>query len=205
MKTETVLRKATQGQFLDIVATIVGALPKELTFADAKRIISNKGIVVRRIRKVLREFMLLQGIHIRVRIGGDTKETLLKKLSQTKVKVWATGMINNPAFQVVSIPITVNLLIVTIEDLGFTEEPDFSEVLSRGIKLGYQICHPEVGPQLWLQRELVSGLYYVAMNPLHSQDCLEPFYLSFPDGWLGQGPGMKAKLPLDQKIIFTEG
>ncbi len=140
-----------------------------------------------------------------MRIGGDTKEDLLKKLSRVKVKVWAKAMVEGQAFRVAPVTTTVNLLIVTIENLGFTESPDFNEVLVRGIELGYQICHPEVGPRLWLQGGLADGMYYVAMNPLHSRNPNpEPFYLAFPNDWLGQGPGMKAKLPLDQKIIFAQ-
>ncbi len=54
MTTRETVRRATDGQRSDIIATLVGAIPSDLSFDDAQAIIGNKGPFVADIREVFK-------------------------------------------------------------------------------------------------------------------------------------------------------
>jgi hypothetical protein len=122
---------------------------------------------VKVVKKVLTPFMA-------IRIGGTTKDKLIADIKANKnedgvadeVSNYAESMMANPAFTISKERGLVNLVRLTIAELGFIIEPktiDFmtEEFCARWSKEnldGYviELCHPEDGPQLrkyWLGQQ----------------------------------------------------
>jgi len=214
MSNETV-HQASQKQFLDIIATLIGAIPP-LSFSEAQGAIGNKGALTSSVRNSFRQFQKKQipGAWAVVTIGGDTKETILEKLKDRRVKMWAKSMIENPDFVPLPKSTTIGLVMKSVADLGFTQEPIIEEIFEKAEELGFSLCHPEVGTRMWIDNDCADGSYHVAMNPIKDCDghpCI--FSLSFANEatqklkgmyhWLNNGNGLKCKWGLDSKIIFS--
>ena len=214
MSNETV-RRASQKQIQDIIATIIGAIPS-LSFSEAQGVIGNKGVITNSVKNSFKQFLKksIPGAWAVVTIGGDSKEVLLGKLKSRKVKMWARTMIENPAFVTLPEPTTIGLIIKKVADLGFSQKPTIEEILEAGQEQGLLLCHPEVGPRLWLDNDCEDGSYFVAMDPIHDHNnTFSIFCLSFANKaeqhtkkmyhWLCADQGLKRKWDLSSKIIFT--
>ncbi len=63
----------------------------------------------------------------------------------------SADIMNKPAFILASQETTVDLVNISVADLGFTEQTNIKDVYARAIELGLSPCPAEVGPQLRLQ------------------------------------------------------
>ena len=61
-------------------------------------------------------------------------------------------LIDRPAFTLASTPTEVDLVNVSVRDLGFRHGADPKHIVAELPSLGLAVCPPEVGPQLRLQR-----------------------------------------------------
>lgn len=55
MNNRTAQERATLGQMKEVVATVVQAVPAELSYEDAERIIGNKNLLINGIKKLITE------------------------------------------------------------------------------------------------------------------------------------------------------
>jgi len=100
--------------------------------------------------------------NIKIGTGLSNANDLSKAFKQRGYKIleWGEAIIGAPNFTVTKVEQQVNLVRVSVEDLGFEQEMDVplygdsvsrNEIYDRAISLGLKLCHAEVGPQLRLQ------------------------------------------------------
>jgi len=89
-----------------------------------------------------------------------------------KVNDWARDMLCQSAFTVTSMETEVDLVKITVEELGFHEATRYDKICERARQLGLQLCPNEVGPQLRLQyKEQPNGEWIrVAMEAICDSD-----------------------------------
>ena len=106
---------------------------------------------------------------------------------------------------------TVQLKLVTVRDLGFTESPTTVELFARAKERGLELCPPIVGLELRLQYEdqPMNDWFYVGMVPIAGSDG-DPvvFGVGHDEGGLGlygswAGPG--DRWGLHYSIVFRVG
>jgi len=68
-----------------------------------------------------------------------------------KISDWANDILGKPAFSVAAEATEVDLIKVTVAELGFKKGARRDQIYERAKELGLQLCPPEVGPQLRLQ------------------------------------------------------
>lgn len=73
------------------------------------------------------------------------------EISDPHVSSWAQEMIFSEEFIISTHEKEINLVLVSLADLGFTEKAELEEILVRGKEFGLEPCPAEVGPQLFLQ------------------------------------------------------
>lgn len=93
-------------------------------------------------------------------IGGKTKEELEVELKQKNIKVGsdAQSLLESPDFTTSKNTEDVDLVRLTVGDLGFSSGATIDEIYKRAEELGLELCPPEVGPQLRLS---YSGTEYL--------------------------------------------
>lgn len=68
-----------------------------------------------------------------------------------RVGDWAKDIMGKPAFTVSDQPTDIDLIIVTVAELGFPKGATRKDIYAKAQSLGLSLCPPEVGPQLRLQ------------------------------------------------------
>lgn len=63
---------------------------------------------------------------------------------------WANDIMGKPAFTVATEPTTVELVLMTVAELGFKNGAKRSDIYQRVLELGFELCPAEVGPALGL-------------------------------------------------------
>lgn len=95
--------------------------------------------------------------------------TALKKEGQT-VTSWAIDLLMSPEFACAAEPTEINLVGISVEDLGFNEGGEGEEILNAALKQGLELCPAEAGPALRLA--FVEGRpdsFCIAMKPIHDE------------------------------------
>lgn len=77
-------------------------------------------------------------------------------------------------------PKNLNLALVLVRDLGFTEEATLAEIYEKALVSGLELCPAEVGPMLcsYMEKQGFSHFYktygeldiHIGMEPIHEQD-----------------------------------
>lgn len=119
------------------------------------------------------------------------------KMAGMKISDWANDMLNKPAFVVLQQETEVDLVRISVSELGFKESTRYDKICERAQQLGLQLCPAEVGPQLRLQyKDQPKGEWiYIAMEAIRgSGGSLLLFSVGRIDGglWLSSscaGPG----------------
>jgi hypothetical protein len=68
-----------------------------------------------------------------------------------RVGDWARDILSQKAFTVATTEEEIDLVVVSVAELGFKEGARYDTICSRAVELGLELCPAEVGPQLWLQ------------------------------------------------------
>lgn len=68
-----------------------------------------------------------------------------------KLGSWASDLLGQSAFWVVSQSTEVDIVAPTVAELGFKEGARYADICQRGVEMGYELCPPELGPQMRLQ------------------------------------------------------
>ncbi len=94
------------------------------------------------------------------------------KASGNNISDWANDILGKPAFTVSETEQDVELVNVSVEELGFKQSACYADICKRALELGLDLCPAEVGPQLRLQyKDQPKGTYVVvAMNAITDSD-----------------------------------
>ena len=94
------------------------------------------------------DFTLTLGIH---RNGTDLLDTLLEE--KCLVSLWSRQVLENPDFPVVATEITVDIVVVSMLEMGFAEGElaTLDTIYDRAKQMGLETCPVEIAPQLRLQ------------------------------------------------------
>lgn len=116
------------------------------------------------------------------------------KRGGNKIGDWANDILGKPAFTAVSQETEVDLVKVTVAELGFKDSATYRQICERAMGFGLELCPAEVGPQLRLQyQDQPFGEWLViAMEPIADSDGdLFVFYVEHDDDgrWLSGGRG----------------
>ncbi|MCC6639266.1 hypothetical protein IT409_01760 [Candidatus Falkowbacteria bacterium] len=111
---------------------------------------------------------------IELTIGGKTKVQLETSFKDKKIYITshAQDMLNSKDFATSAKPEQLNLVKLSVKDLGFPNGATYKEICDKANELGLDLCPAEVGPHLRLQDDTQSmGDYYnIAMKPISDRD-----------------------------------
>ena len=103
-------------------------------------------------------------------IGGKNKKELKKELVRRNIQVtsYATSMIDSKDFTVQEGSEKLELVRLTVKDLGFPNGATTQEIFDKAKTFGLDLCPAEVGPQLRLQYEdqPLGEWLYIAMKQI---------------------------------------
>ena len=68
-----------------------------------------------------------------------------------RVSDWANDMLGKSTFKVATDPTEVNLVVVSVAELGFKDGAKLKDIYAKAQQLGLQLCPNEVGPKLRLE------------------------------------------------------
>ncbi len=85
---------------------------------------------------------------------------------------WAKVIMNKPAFTASDESTELDLVIVTVAELGFPDGAKRQDIYDKAISFGLSLCPPEAGPQLRLQYmdQPKSEWLFIAMEPITGSD-----------------------------------
>ena len=139
--------------------------------------------------------------------NADEFRKALKKAG-FKISDWANDIIGKPAFTVASSEEEIQLVNLSVEELGFKNGAKYGDICARGKELGLELCPNEVGPQLRLQyKDQSKGEWLrIAMEPITaSGGSLLIFHVELDDDvlWLGSGLGHSDSFwCADRRFVF---
>jgi len=89
-----------------------------------------------------------------------------------KISDWAGDILGQPAFTASDIETEVDLVNVSVAELGFKKGATRADIYKRALELGLELCPAEVGPQLRLQyKDQPRGEWLrIGMEPLADSD-----------------------------------
>jgi hypothetical protein len=122
----------------------------------------------------------------------------------------AAEILARPAFTLASHKATIELVLVTPAQLGFTANAvTLADVYARARKLGLELATAEVGPQLRIQYpdQPMGEFLTVAMEPITTWSG-EPIILNVANGGaglilIGQDGRPEAELPAASRLVFA--
>lgn len=111
-----------------------------------------------------------------------------------RIGSWSNDVLGQPAFKVATKEVKVDLVNVSVAELGFKNGAIRADIYEKAISLGLELCSPEVGPQLRLQyKDQPKGEWLqIAMEPIMSSNGrIVVFSVGHDDGglWLDGSRG----------------
>jgi hypothetical protein len=119
---------------------------------------------------------------IKLGTGLKTGDDFRRALTEAKchIEKGANMLLDNPSFTVSQKAIEVELVNISVAELGFGKTQRIKEVYLRSQELGLVLCPAEVGPQLLLQYMDESVEYekfiYIGMEPVAMKKNPDPMY-----------------------------
>lgn len=113
-------------------------------------------------------------------IGGKTKDELVEELKEKDIYIssYAKDLLDSPDFKTSKSTEELELVRLTVADLGFRNGATTDEIYARAEELGLELCPSEVGPQLRLSYT-GNDWIYIAMKQISDRDAYPyVFYLS---------------------------
>ena len=94
------------------------------------------------------DFTIILGTH---RSGADLLQTLLEE--KCRLSLWSAQALENPDFPVVAAEITVDIVVVSMQEMGFAEDEfaTLETIYDRAKQMGLETCPVETAAQLRLQ------------------------------------------------------
>jgi hypothetical protein len=101
-----------------------------------------------------------------LRSTADFRKALLAaghKISEE----WAANILGEPAYEVSRSESEVDLVNISVAELGFIDVTSRDNVYQRALALGLALCPPEIAPQLLLQSNLPHNeRFYIGTEPI---------------------------------------
>jgi hypothetical protein len=90
---------------------------------------------------------------IKMGIGPKTAKEFKKVIKYAKMRIsdWANDILGKSAFKVSDTEQDVDLVMMTVAELGFKNGAKYDQICAKAQELGLDLCPNEVGPQLRLQ------------------------------------------------------
>jgi len=111
---------------------------------------------------------------IKLGTGLKTADDFRKAIKNGGMKIsnWADDILGKSGFTVITGETEVDLIKVTVAELGFKEGARRDQIYERAKELGLELCPPEVGPQLRMQyRDQPNGEWIlIGMEPIRDSD-----------------------------------
>jgi hypothetical protein len=126
---------------------------------------------------VVHNFLIWKTIKLGIHKSADEYRKALKA-NGFKVSDWANDLLAKSAFSASSEEIEVELVKVSVAELGFKNGANRKDIYNRALELGLKLCPNEVGPALRLQYtdQPMEEWLLVAMKPITDSDgCLGVF------------------------------
>ncbi len=101
-----------------------------------------------------------------LKTAGDFRRIL--RSGKFEITEWTSEILGDWAFEVADEETEVDLVRVTVGELGFREGARLKQLYGCAQELGFQLCPPEVGPQLRLQYkdQPKEDSVFVGMEPI---------------------------------------
>lgn len=130
---------------------------------------------------------------IKLGVGPKTADDFRKAIKAGGMKVgdWANDTLGKPEFVVVEKAMEVDLVKVTVAELGFKKGAQRDQIYTRAKEFGLELCPPEIGPRLRLHQPN-GELIFIGMEPIRDSDgYLRVFHVVHDgnDQWLGSRYG----------------
>lgn len=129
---------------------------------------------------------------IKIGTGVKSGKAFCSELEKKDFRIgdWARDVLKQKAFTIAAQEEDVDLVSLSVTDLGFKKGARYDAICTRGLELGLELCPAEVGPQLRLQYlDQPRGEWLViAMGALRGSDGrLSVFRVAHDDDgrWLG--------------------
>ncbi len=109
---------------------------------------------------------------IKLGTGLKTADDFRKAIKQARMNIgdlsWGNHILGMPTFTVATSVSGVELVVVSVAELGFKDGATRKDIYIRAKELGLDLCSPEVGPQLRLQYvDQEEGEWFIiAMEPI---------------------------------------
>ena len=116
-------------------------------------------------------FIVWRTIKLGTLKNSDALRKAMKK-ADFKIGYGGNDILGKPAFTVVSAEEEIQLVNLSVADLGFKEGANYGNICAKAKELGLELCPNEVGPQLRLQyKNQPKGEYLrIAMEPITDSD-----------------------------------
>jgi len=104
-----------------------------------------------------------------VEIGGKSAQQLEKDIEQIgKISPYAKNMLHSHDFTTLKDPVSLGIVRLKVQDLGFSEWTTTDQIYKRAQELGLDLCPAEVGPHLRLkdQDQPLNDWYCVGMKQI---------------------------------------
>lgn len=143
-----------------------------------------------------------------LKLGTSTEEALRAALEQSRyIGDWADNMLEKMSLDVAAKETEVDLVVLSLTQLGFRGEPTFEEAYARAKSLGLSLCPNEVGPRLRLEylNQPEDEWLNIAMEPVIIRGNQQ--FVFFLDGgpYLGGMGGHKGDgMANDHKFVFVQ-
>ncbi|MBU1032772.1 hypothetical protein KJ937_02475, partial [Patescibacteria group bacterium] len=133
------------------------------------------------VRKFLRDELVVRELDPKelkpwqnIKLGTHAKDELVRELevSDFHVSDWAKDMMAQDAFTVATEEIELELIVVTVAELGFKNGASFKQICERAKERGLELCPAEVGAQLrrQYQDQSYGEWLLIAMDPITASD-----------------------------------
>ncbi|MEK5080760.1 helicase [Solibacillus sp. FSL W7-1436] len=137
-----------------------------------------------------------------VAVGGLSKADLIQKLHQSSIllNLYGEKLLNDDRFTTSETRYSVEVVELSVRDLGFPNGATLPEIYNQANNLGLQLCPPELGPYLRLEyveqdegdaenlsqkNEAPSGSLTIASELISDEDSFpKGFYIRKVDGIL---------------------
>lgn len=147
-----------------------------------------------------------ESLHVDIKTPEEWEQAL--KAKGVNISDFAKDILYHKDFQTLTQPEDINLVRLTVNDLGFPNGATTKEIFDKAKELGLELCPPEVGPQKRLNDvdQPLYDWYRIAMKPITDRDgdprvvdvgrSVDGLWLD--DGWAGPG----GRWNPDVKFVF---
>lgn len=198
-------------QFAEFTSAVVRSLPRDIEPTTCQAWIENQNGLAKVLREALmppkkveeqvpKTFSVWKTIKLGTGLTSAYQFRKAIKKAGGKISDYANDILGKPAFRaaIKEVELELDLVNVSVAELGFANGATRREIYERAIKLGLELCPSEVGPQLRLQYkdQPLNEWVLVGMEPIaDSGGGPRVFHVAHVGGglWLSSNDG----LPVD--------